>query len=112
MHGRRSNASARPHRIMNLEKGSRHSKIIGELGEKMMCELLSRSGFKVSVVDHTGIDVMSYHSKSEKRIGITVKSRTRTAGTEDSNVIIFSNRRGENDKRKLLEGCKVFGCEP
>jgi hypothetical protein len=37
-----------------IDKSSRHSKIIGEFGEPFLCNWLSRSGFEVAVVDHTG----------------------------------------------------------
>lgn len=67
---------------IDIEKSSRHSKIIGNLGEHLVCNWLSRSGFEVTVVDHTGIDVIAYNPKTRERLGITIKSRTRNPGKE------------------------------
>jgi hypothetical protein len=71
---------------------------------------LSRSGFEVSVVDHTGMDVIAYHPSTKQRLGITVKSRTRKAGTEMDSVNLF--QRAKNDRQKLLDACEAFSCEP
>jgi hypothetical protein len=97
---------------MVIEKSSRHSHIIGKFGEHLLCNWLSRTGFEVSLVDHTGLDVIAYHSKRKQRIGITVKSRTRNVGVETTQVNIFSYRKGRNDRQKLLNACEAFGCEP
>ena len=93
---------------MEIIKSSRHQKIIGTFGENLICNWLSRSGFEVAVVDHTGIDIIAYNKSTGQRLGITVKSRTRTAGTEAVSVSIFR----KNDRDKLLAACKAFGCEP
>jgi len=95
---------------MEINKSSRHSKIVGDLGEQLVCNWLSRSGWEAILVDHTGIDIIAYHRKSGKRIGITVKSRTRTAGTEKDTVNIF--RAKKDDRRKVLQACEYFACEP
>ncbi len=95
---------------MEIIKSSRHQKIIGDFGEHLICNWLSRSGFEVTIVDHTGIDLIAYHPPSQRRLGITVKSRTRTAGYEDESINIFSRRR--NDRRKVLDACQAFACEP
>ncbi len=42
---------------MEIDKSSRHSKIIGAFGEAFLSNWLSRSGFEVTIVDHTGLDV-------------------------------------------------------
>jgi hypothetical protein len=97
---------------MQIEKSSRHQHIIGKFGEFMLCNWLSRSGFEVAIVDHTGLDLIAFHPKTNQRIGITVKSRTRSIGTETTHVNIFSYREGKNDRRRLLDACAVFGCEP
>ncbi len=95
---------------MEINKGLRHSKIVGDFGEQLVCNWLSRSGWEVVLVDHTGIDIIAYHQKSEKRIGITVKSRTRTAGTEKDTVNIFKTKK--DDRRKVLQACDYFACKP
>ena len=94
---------------MPILKSSRHQKIIGNFGENLIINWLSRSGFEVVLVDHTGIDIIAYHKNLKKRIGITVKSRTRSEGTEDTDVKIFSDK---NDRQKVLDSCEAFGCEP
>src|SRR5512139_4061562 len=97
---------------MDIVKSSRHQKVIGKFGEFIICNLLSRSGFEVTIVDHTGIDVVAYHPATEKRIGITIKSRTRVVGLEDDSVNLFSYQNGKNDREKTLSACKSFACEP
>ena len=93
---------------MEISRGTRHSKIIGDFGEHLVCNWLSRSGFEVSRVDHTGIDVVAYNPSAERRYGITVKSRTRTSSKESESVYVFR----KDDRKKLLDACKAFGCEP
>jgi len=97
---------------MDIVKSSRHQKIIGKFGELIICNLLSRSGFEVTIVDHTGIDIVAYHPATEKRIGITIKSRTRVVGLEDDSVNLFSYQNGKSDREKTLSACKSFACEP
>ena len=97
---------------MKIAKGSRHSKIIGDFGERLVCNWLSRSGFEVAVIDHTGLDVVAYDPTTKKRLGITVKSRTRVRGKESEAVNLFSYRKGKNDRDKLNKGCEAFHCEP
>jgi hypothetical protein len=98
--------------IMSIEKSTRHQHIIGKFGEYLLVNWLSRTGFEVSLVDHTGLDVVAYNPKTERRLGITIKSRTRNIGTETIQVNLLSYREGKNDREKLLNACKAFGCEP
>jgi Holliday junction resolvase-like predicted endonuclease len=95
---------------MEITKSSRHQKIIGNFGENLICNWLSRSGFEVMVVDHTGIDVIAYNTSTNQRIGITVKSRTRNVGAERTAVNLFRSKK--DDRLKLLDACKAFACEP
>jgi len=97
---------------MEIVKSTRHQKIIGNFGEALLCNWLSRSGFEVTIVDHTGIDVLAYNSRTRKRLGISVKSRTRVKGTETTSVNIFSYRKDKNDRQKVLDACKAFAAEP
>lgn len=97
---------------MEITKSTRHQKIIGDFGEQLICNFLSRSGFEVTVINHTGIDIIAYHKSTQKRIGITVKSRTRSTGTEDDSVNIFSYQNGKNDRQKVIDACQAFACEP
>ncbi len=57
-----------------IKKSTRHQHIIGKYGEYLVCNWLSRSGFEVAIVDHTGIDIIAYNPKSQQRLGISVKS--------------------------------------
>jgi hypothetical protein len=77
-----------------MEKSSRHAKIIGTFGELLICNWLSRSGFEVCLVDHTGIDLLAARKVTGDRMGITVKSRTRVAGTEGESVNLFRGDKG------------------
>lgn len=97
---------------MDITKSTRHQRIIGDYGEMLICNSLSRSGFEVTVVDHTGIDIVAYNPKTKDRFGITVKSRTRNVGTEASSVNILSNRQKNRDREKIKDACKAFACEP
>lgn len=97
---------------MKITKSTRHQKIIGQYGEMLVCNWLSRSGFEVTLVDHTGIDVLAYDPKTQQRLGITVKSRTRTVGREKESVNIFSYRGGKNDRQKTMDACLAFACKP
>lgn len=97
---------------MEIIKSSRHQKIIGNFGEYLICNWLSRSGFEVTLVDHTGIDIIAYNPSIKRRFGITVKSRTRSIGTEETEVNIFSYQKEKNDRQKLLDACEAFACEP
>lgn len=93
-----------------IEKSSRHSKIIGNFGEAMLCNWLSRSGFEVVIVDHTGIDIVAYNKRTGERLGITVKSRTRLEGKEHESVNLLSNQKKE--RTKVQEACEAFACKP
>jgi hypothetical protein len=97
---------------MDIVKSTRHQKIIGNFRESFICNWLSRSGFEVALIDHTGLDIVAYNPSNKKRLGITVKSRTRFAGQESSSVNILSNRKNKNDRGKLLDACKSFACDP
>jgi hypothetical protein len=91
-----------------ITKSTRHSEILGKFGEYVVCNWLSRCGFEVCVVNHTGLDIIAY--KSKRRLGITVKSRTRKEGKESEGVNLF--HRESEDRKKLASACKSFGCEP
>jgi hypothetical protein len=98
----------------SIDKSSRHSAIIGKCAEYLICSWLSRSGFEVAVVDHTGIDLVAYRRKTDLRIGVSVKSRLRTKRPNDS-VNVFEVKTA-SDKRKtsrdkVKEACNAFSCE-
>lgn len=85
---------------MEIVKSSRHQKIIGNFGENLICNWLSWSGFEMVLVDHTGIDIIAYNPKTDQRLGISVKSRTRGTGKEEDPVNLFSSREGKGDRKK------------
>ena len=97
---------------MEIVKSSRHGKVIGSFGENVICNWLSRSGLEVIIVDHTGLDIIAFNPQTKQRLGITVKSRTRNLGAEEEHVNIFSYQKGKDDRKKLLNACEAFGCEP
>ena len=66
-----------------MMKNTRHSKIIGDFGEFFVWDTLSKSGFEVLRVDYTGLDDIAYNVFNQRRLGITVKSRTRKEGKEN-----------------------------
>jgi len=92
---------------MKLEKSSRHSKITGDFGEAIVLYLLSRHGFECARVDHTGIDLIARRPNSREILGISVKSRSRQAGTEDTHLALPHEG---FDKAKAA--CEAFGCVP
>ena len=93
-----------------IDKSTRHARIVGIFGEYVVCNWLSRSAFEVSVVDHTGMDIIAYDPRTKRRPGITVKSRTRTKGKEHEEVFIFS--RSNHDRQKLMSAFKAFKYDP
>jgi hypothetical protein len=95
-----------------ITKSGYFSKIIGNFGENLVCNWLSRSGFEVALVDHTGIDVLAYQRVTDERLGITVKSRTRLTGKENECVNLFSYQRGKDDRQRVIDACKTFACKP
>jgi hypothetical protein len=92
---------------MAITKGTRYQKIIGLCGEMIICNWLSRSGFEVAIIDHTGIDLIAYR-EDVGRLGITVKSRTRIPGKEGESVNVFEG----GARRKMMAACNAFGCVP
>lgn len=100
---------------MEIKRSSRHPKIIGNCGELIICNWLSRSGWEVTLIDHTGIDIIAYDPAKKRRIGITVKSRTRTNNTENTAVHLFNEKTHKDKDHKDIDkanaACEAFGCE-
>ena len=92
---------------MGVVKGTRHAKVIGQFGEHLICNWLSRSGFEVAIIDHTGIDIIA--TKGGRCMGISVKSRTRGRGGERWSVTVFN---GKEDRQKMRDACEAFKCDP
>jgi len=92
---------------MTMQKSTRHSKITGDFGEALILYWLSKHGFECARVDHTGIDIIATVPKSEERWGISVKCRSRAAGTENEYLGVPAA-----DFAKAQKACKAFGCVP
>jgi len=92
---------------MEILKSSRHSKITGDFAEALVLYWLSKYGFECARVDHTGIDLIARNPHTREVMGISVKSRCRSKGTEASYVRIKSD-----DFEKAKQACIAFGCVP
>ncbi len=92
---------------MKINKSTRHAKITGDFGETLVLYWLSKYGFECAPVDHTGIDIIARNPHTQEVMGISVKSRSRTEGSEADYVKI------PNDNfEKAQSACKAFGCVP
>jgi len=111
-HARPNKYASQVENMAEIIKAGYFTKIIGNFGENMVCNWLSRSGFEVALLDHTGIDVLAYRRATGERLGITVKSRTRLTGTENTCVNLLSSRRGRDDRQRVVEACEAFACTP
>ncbi len=91
----------------SMVKGSRHSKVSGQFGEILVAYLLSKNGFEVAQVDHTGLDILAFRRKPEKRLGISVKNRTRNPKSAN-----WSLNFPLEDLKRLEQACEAFSAEP
>lgn len=92
---------------MELRKSERHSKILGDFGEILTMYWLSKRNFEPVHVDYTGIDIIAYDNKLKNRLGISVKSRTRTEGKEQDSISVDSTQ-----IPKIYYACKCYDCLP
>ena len=76
---------------MDILKSTRHSKITGSFGEALVLYWLSKHGFECARVDHTGIDLIARNPHTGEFMGISVKSRSRSAGKEHTSVNISND---------------------
>jgi hypothetical protein len=93
--------------MMDIRKSPRHSKITGDYGEALELYWLSKYGFEGARVDHTGIDLIARNPHTQELMGISVKSRSRSKGTERSNLRIPSD-----NFEKVRLACTAFSCTP
>lgn len=93
--------------LMKVNKSSRHPKITGDFAERLVLYWLSKYGFECSYVDHTGIDIIARNPHTNELVGISVKGRSRSTGTEETDVTIPKKNFG-----KAEVACKAFGCIP
>jgi Holliday junction resolvase-like predicted endonuclease len=92
---------------MEITKSSRHSKIVGDFGEALVLYWLSKDGFECARVDHTGIDLIARNRHTQELMGISVKSRSRSTGTQSASVNL-----SHDGFDKAREACRAFGCQP
>ena len=90
-----------------IDKSTRHSKITGDFAEGLILYWLSKHGFESARVDHTGIDLIARNPITKEIMGISVKSRSRTKGTEKDYLGIPNNHFD-----KVNEACEAFDCVP
>jgi len=92
---------------MKINKSTRHAKITGDFAEALVLYWLSKYGFECALVDHTGIDIIARNPHTEELMGISVKSRCRTEGSETTDVSL-PNKNFD----KVDAACQAFGCVP
>lgn len=92
---------------MEMKKSSRHAKITGDFAERLVLYWLSKYGFECALVDHVGLDIIARNPHTQEVMGISVKCRSRNAGTETTSLSI------PNDNlTKLDSACQAFACKP
>lgn len=92
---------------MEMKKSTRHAKITGDFAERFVLYWLSKYGFECALVDHVGLDIIARNPHTQELMGISVKCRSRNAGTENTSLNI------PNDNLQKLDGaCNAFGCKP
>jgi hypothetical protein len=92
--------------FMDIAKSTRHSHITGRFAEMLVLYWLSRDGFECTRVDHTGIDLLAENCRTGELMGISVKSRSRYAGSESVSLT------WKPDYRKVDRACLAFRCKP
>ena len=92
-----------------ISKSSRHSKITGNFAEHFVLYWLSKYGFECAYVDHVGIDLIANNPHTSERMGISVKARSRSEGTENDHMVIGPTL---GTTKKINNACKAFGLKP
>ena len=92
---------------VKILKSSRHSKITGDFAEALVLYWLSKHGFECARVDHTGLDLIARNPHTKELMGLSVKSRSRSTGTEGTVLRIDGS-----EIPRLDAACKAFGCAP
>jgi Holliday junction resolvase-like predicted endonuclease len=93
--------------VISIRKSSRHSKITGDFGEHLILYWLSKCGFECARVDHTGIDIIARHPTQDEVLGVSVKSRSRSVGKEDTALNIKVK-----EFAAIRAACVAFHCTP
>jgi Holliday junction resolvase-like predicted endonuclease len=93
--------------LIEIAKSTRHSKITGDFAEGLVLYWLSKHGFESARVDHTGLDLIARNPHTSELMGISVKARSRSVGTENSVLNV-----DRDNIEKLNAACEAFGCAP
>lgn len=88
-------------------KSQRHNKITGDFSEHLILYLLSKYNYEPVLADYTGIDIIAYNKKRKDKIGISVKSRSRSMERPNDGVLVDGN-----NYKKIVDSCKFFDCKP
>lgn len=86
---------------------SNHSKITRDFAEHMVLYWLSKNGYECALVQHIGIDIIA--SNGEKRMGISVKSRSRKEDQINHKLTIT---RPDKHIDHVIRVCNFFAFEP
>jgi hypothetical protein len=89
-------------------KGERHSKITGTFNENLLLYFLSKTQYEPVLVDYTGIDIVAYNKATKRRLGISVKSRSKTMERPKSEGLTIN----ATEYEKINRSCVFFDCEP
>ena len=72
---------------------------------------LSKYGFECAYVDHVGIDLIANNPHTSERMGISVKARSRSEGTENDHMVIgptLETTKKINNACKALQALLIF----
>lgn len=91
-----------------MERGDRHKKITGDFGEHFLLYFLSKHSYETALIDYVGIDILATDKLNVgQRIGISVKSRSRTKERWEDGCTMK-----KNEYTKIITTCKYFDCQP
>ena len=91
---------------MQLEYSSNHAHITGDFAEHLLLYWLSKKGYECVHASQIGIDIIA--SKDGKRMGISVKSRSRKEGKSDYGITMNNPTK---HIEKIRKTCESFNCE-
>lgn len=91
---------------MQAQYSSNHAHITGDFAEHLILYWLSKNGYECVHIRHVGVDIIA--SKDGKRLGISVKSRSRKEGQVDYSLTMT---KPSSHIEKVEKTCASFGCE-
>ena len=96
--------------MVKINKSSMHSRITGDFAERLVLYWLSKYGFESMYVDHVGIDLVAKNPKTNEKMGISVKSRSRSDTAKKGEHLNIGKY--VETKNKILKACKAFDLVP